>query len=394
MVIHLDKNQLIESLVEALERRGFRVQEKIRLSGISGLMHDIDIYFEYDTPMGVFKGILYVVPDDKDVDKKFLEAVSFELHDLRASKAIVVVSKVTGDVLDIAERLNIDLWDSRKIELFAGVKLPEREVALETYYIKPRIPLNTAEDILKHYEGLGLFLKRKRLVKTDLVYLPLYELTAELTWRKIGEEDIEIRVINVYFETQKGCLASFDNDGTLSVGSRFGDIASLKYDAIIVLKLLVEKSEASFEELSEELEWDEKRLHRVLLTLLDRDLIDIEGERYVPKLPEILLSEVDIRKFYSLEKGRPKEGEILKPKIDILKPYHVLVALNCEVTSRRLIYYPLYIGVYKREGEEAYSFTVIDGNTGKTLDPVEVILGETGVLYDIEHKVRASTTKQ
>lgn len=377
----------LKRLAEALfEKAGFHLQTDVELRGLSGASHVLDIVFEYETPITRFRGFVVVV--EGELTKELVELTYFKLMDLPLDKAVIVVGKEPSvELRELGSRLGIEILCPSKVQMISDrLEAYGHETYARMYHVEPSMDGSAAAEALRRGERHGLFARRS-LVYHELVYVPFYEYSVDVAVTSAGE-GVEIKSATVYFEGVHGGLLSFSADGVPQVDPALRDLDTLSFDAIALLKQLSEHEGLTLEEMIEQLGWDERKVKRVLLMLMDRELVDVSEERYFVRVPETLVKQPRLDTLYRVKPGSPEDGRSVKPRADMGKLAHFLEALNSRVYGRRVIMYPVYVGLYERPGG-AVSCMVIDGNTGRHLEQLELILGDAGVLHQVERAYKA-----
>lgn len=383
----------LKHLVESLfEKAGFHLQTDVEVRGLSGATHALDILFEYKTPITRFRGFAVVV--EGELTKEVVELTYFKLMDLPLDKAVIVVGKEpSAELRELGSRLGIEVLCPSKLQVIADkLTAYEYQVFARTYHVEPLLSERAAVEALRRAERHGIFAKRQVLVYQELVYIPVYEYSVDVAIASAAGEGVEMKSANAYFEGIRGSVLSFASDGTLQMHPVLRDLDTMGFDAIALLRQLSEHEGLTLEEIIEQLGWDERKIKRILLMLLDKELIDLSGEKYVARIPEALVEQPRLSTFYRINPGNPPSGRVVKPRADIGKLAHFLEALNSKIYDKRIIMYPVYVGLYERSSG-TITCMVMDGNTGKHLDQLEVILSDAGVLHQVEHAYRTKVGK-
>jgi len=134
----------------------YDVKHNVKLVGRSGIEHQIDVYAEYKAPLHISKIIIECKSYDKPIDKDIVMKLIYEVQDLGVNRGILVTtSYYTPDAISAAEKYNIDLWDSTRLnKLLKGIKAKEIATYSNVLHVKTTISIEKAREITnKHLTG-------------------------------------------------------------------------------------------------------------------------------------------------------------------------------------------------------------------------------------------------
>lgn len=107
--------------------RGYRVQRNVRLTGVSGVSHEIDVLATYETPLGEVRVAVECKRHASPVMKDAVMKLRDEIQDLGIEKGIIVsTSGFTEGAIRYAKSTNIELWDLPKLKSLLREQARER----------------------------------------------------------------------------------------------------------------------------------------------------------------------------------------------------------------------------------------------------------------------------
>lgn len=302
---------------------------------------------------------------------------------------------------------------SKEIEELAGalgVIVTQAEVwgkqveeKVKDYTVIPRLDTSSARKVFEtrvKSDLLGLFggvlsSKKLRFIGLKLAYFPLR--CYEVLIHKLGEDDevLETSKASLCFETASGSLVGV-RDGVIYIRDELVRLGELDDDAINVLELISSMGAASINEIAEHLgESDRARIITdvlVELGLLEPDynglfhISPIRLENYVS--PLTYLKEENL-----LTEGRPARcSRVLEPGFDLNKLDRIVGAFGL-VKSTLNIYYPLYIGVFRKRKNGNYVdiAAIIDGVIGHRLEELEETIAGSNMVYQLDKIIEEIT---
>ncbi len=377
---------------------GYNVFHNVGKEGRSGVIHQINLYAEYQAPLHTSRLVIETKSDDKPVDKNQIIQILQIVEDIGADKGIIVTTgSFTPGAFQIAENHNIDLWDGNKLsKILEKVKILNQRTA-EFYPpringVVPRINLDQARSIIRtlleeRRQGgfLGIGKVEEQLENLVLWYYPYYEVELECTLyekERVGlfnkKEIGKIISAQISIDALTGEIIDLDNG---IIVYPFGSICRFSEEEIILLRTFARGWFLKGRLLAAG--YSPGRLERVFKILLSKGLIQRArlGSRcyYRSNLAEwIIATEVRAalslypRKIQSL--GTFYEIKMLNQPLQLfpgnpLEPSEVIEALINrwpETVIRRIeiLHYPFYV-FHLRRPDGSRRVEALDGVTGQ-----------------------------
>ncbi len=323
-----------------------------------------------------------------------------ELAKLRVAESLPIAIVVTRDepskdIQELAGALGVIVT-----QLGLELKLEEQ---VKNYTVIPRLDDNSARKIFESKvkgDLLGILggmlaSKKVRFVGLKLVYFPLR--CYEVLVHKLDEEDeaLEARKANLCFETATGSLVSI-KDRMLYIREELVRLGELDDDAVNVIEIVSSIGSASLNEIAEHLGGTE-RARIITDVLVELGLLepDYNGLFHVSPLHlEDYTSPITYFKNEGLlTEGRPaKCSKVFEPGFDLGKLDRIVRAFGL-VESTSNIYYPLYIGVFRKTKNEKYVdvATIIDGVTGERMEDMEETIADSNMIYQLDRVIEEIT---
>ncbi len=380
------KKELTDTLCNLLNRIGLEVERDAPVEGKSGITYNFDLIARFFCKIFTINiGILVKTGETLTVDD--IIKIHGIHEDTGLDKIVVVTDKsVSPQVKSLSSYYSIGLVDVEKLSnVGAAFNITQMKV-LRYYYVKPKISINEAAKRAKCDKRLFGSCKGKH-VATILGYLPIYEYKVSLESPHKGETQIEFRETELDFESIRGSMVSIDDEGTIRIENLLVNIGDIPFEVVEVARYIAEHGPLTKEELSEIVSIDDRKLERIILVLMDKMIIDVYGDTYAIKPLSVPKKYRSVSQAYSLERGTPHEGETLHPYVSPEKLEYLLEAFGT-VHGIKLVYYPVYINIYERNGG-IYRVKLVDGNTGKRLDDFEELLEHTDDIRRIISKIGA-----
>ena len=359
----LDLERLI---AEIFRNAGYSVNHNVRLTGRSGVIHQIDVYVEYRAPLHLSRIIIECKSQDKPIDKDAVIKLIHEVDDLGVDKGILVTtSYFTSDAISIAKGYNIDLWDYIKLQEIMK-KIPSRKIGLlsNVFHIKPNITIETALKIAKKsleirhgipgiYSKFELnilkikpveIIEKGSVKETIIVFYPFYELNIDAIIYEKEENSIKRKIINtnIIIEGVKGSLCCYN--------SKIGVIEKLTLPPLtdeegITFQILM-KGSITVNALASLLSCSTSKARKILQGLVVKGLAEMI--RYGSstlyelriKIPNIL-SFSTISSELMLNQGLPKEGFMIEPNLSLREIEKTIKLLwKGNIKEYKILYYP------------------------------------------------------
>ncbi len=272
-----------------------------------------------------------------------------------------------------------------ELETFlAGMKTPVDESA-HHMYLEPDLTVEEVRQLAEKHRGW--IIKKGDFLGALLVYIQLY--CFDVDWHAIDyvSEVLEHTTATLCFDSVTGSVVYFDEG--LRVSGDWQGLAQLSEEAIMVLKRVSELGEASIAELREEL-GGEIGVDSIVEVLVGKRLLEPSGvDIFTLSEPPLNASgfEQEIMKRFSrnIREGKPECEFMVNPRANIYNIIRILSAYG-SVRSRKTIYYPLIVMVYRRQVRDRnIEVTIlVDGMTRNRVAEIEELLGESPAVADID----------
>lgn len=183
--------QNLERRVAAyFERHGYRATTNVKVTGRSGLVHELDVLAERSDAAGTHRVAVECKAWRSPVEKDVVYKLERVVQDAGLSKGVLVsVGGVYAGARVAAEQANIDVWGPDEVrhhlgdEALAGLPLavPDRALGVTAAVSRGHAEREVMR-ARRGFAGIG----GEGLVSLDLVWLPAYELRLAITWIRPG----------------------------------------------------------------------------------------------------------------------------------------------------------------------------------------------------------------
>jgi len=382
----------LRPIVSALRDAGFRVDCEPRIKQATTR---VEGPCRFEGRFGPFKirGVLLYAAEPDDAILR--ELIQYKLEYKAQVAVLASAVHVPPGLRAVADALGIVIVEPEKAVADAARRLEE----VTDYTVKARIDRGQAEAIFREkiaasLKGLlgGVF-SGVRVTFEGLV-LAYYKFRCYDTMLHAidkSDEALESEETRLCFETATGTLVGYE-DGRLVVYDELTRLGELDDDAIAVLEQLSKIGTMSLNEIGE-LIGGIDRARIVVDILLEFGLVEVEVGDQVSIAPLELSDYRDLLTWLEgeglLVKGRPPScAETLGPGFDEKKLDRIVSALGL---VRRVynVYYPIYIGVFrKRKNEKAIDVSILlDGVTGKRMEDFEELIADSYVVFKLDEIV-------
>jgi predicted transcriptional regulator len=359
------------------QSKGYYARHNARLTGISGVEHQIDVYAEYRAPLHTSKIIIECKHYDQPVNKDIVMNLINEVRDLGVDRGILVTtSYFTPDAVSTAKHYPMDLWDGNKLrELLNEIQASrEIEVPANFYLVHPRLSEDRDRAIME--KRLKGFFGRKGVVKQcTTIYYPFYQAEVKGKIRLKKKEKIAEGVILVdalfrgicFFDKKKGieCI----------------HIPKLSREEAETLEVLIEQGWLTTTAIAALLGYSTAKTRRVLQGLVAKKVVEEETwanrrKEYSPGSYDRnydisrLLKEIPRTIIPGVKKPESMEGlKTLKPKISYGDVEDIVTLLwKGKAENIRMIYYPIYACIIiEQKGESVKTIDLVTGKENKKL---------------------------
>lgn len=347
-----EKGYLFEDVVERYFRLlGYRVERNVRLAGLSGATHEIDVLIYKGSTKGVVEAKNY----DRPVPKEWVMKASNVARDVGAAEVYVVsASGFTPDAVKVAEVLSVRLLTLE--DMTRELSRAEDSQSLQTYYVKPSIGVRTVRERASKYTIKRFFKPVEEVSEVELLYHPFYAFEVEHTYvEEVGvllKKEVEKkRKFTILASAVHPCLPVVEEDRVVLV-----DVKPVTKDEAELLEVLAESEKplrvADLEDLTG---WSRQKVSNMLSKLLDGGLVEYEEkedergrivrEYYtaVPHLDELEETYEVLVPERALTSGSP-DGNLVDPKIPSANLAATISSLftDLKVCEKRLVYLPVY----------------------------------------------------
>jgi len=345
-----EKGHLFEDVIaKYFEIKGFRVKKNVRMHGVSGAVHEIDVLLEKHNMVSIVEVKNYRRP----IPKEWVMKAYNVAKDIGASDVYIVSSKgFTPDAVKVAMVLGVKLLDLD--EIVKEVKMIKEKESIKMFHVKPAYGSRLLKEYASKFLLKKFFKPIEKVGKHELEYHPFYVLKAELTYvvevGTIFKREIEKRKnIRVILSATCPCLLDYEDNHCSLI-----KIPALNDNELELLQIIMDKAGdkgISYDDLLDITEWSTRKLSRILNSLIKKEVIEEDevGEedyRYYSLIPspeeldeihEIVLGEEP------LESGKPTQGKIIEPKISVPQAKALVRKLyGVEVLDAKLVYLPVY----------------------------------------------------
>ena len=363
----------LEKLVTKLfQSKGYDAKHNIKLTGKSGVEHQIDVYAEFRAPLHISKVVIECKSYDKPVDKDIVMKLIHEVDDLGVDRGILITtSYFTPDAVSIAEGYNIDLWDGSKLrELLGDAVVEEIATPMNIYHIKPII---SAEDSVKVVDDSlkGLFGKKGRIEAHSSIFVPFYEVDVEARIQEVKgvfKKRVEERIVNtrILVDAITGTLCTYlSRSGVAPVYI----LPKLSDEERRAFKILMTSGSVTVSAIASLMSCSTAKARKILQGLVAKGVTEMR--RYRRSIFYQLRTEIPdpsslqcVSSILKMEMGKPHEDIVIEPTLS-LTSVEELVQLFWEghVKGYRTVYYP-YHACKIAEDEKRY-IKAIDMMTGR-----------------------------
>ncbi len=375
-------DQALSSIVESLKAQGARVRCKgPSYNGVTGLcIADVSIG-------GIPLRVLIV--GVKSATPHTVKAVLEEKVDEDAHIAVLVAREPVDETV---------------AELLAGIAglvvVPESLIRGEAreeapvYVIPHVVNRSDAEKvfrgrILSSLKGfLGVFSQKKiEFVAASEAYLRLrcYKLTIHV----IDEvpEALEAAEASLCFETASGSLVEFDEEEGLRVSDVLVRLGELEDETIEVIQLLAKNRTASIAEIAEHVGSFEKA--RVIVEILaEFGLVEFTSDEAVRiSLPTLAEYRASMDRLLSLARRSEKPScEDVLGLEEVADKLDRIVGAFGSIEEVADIYYPLYVGVFKKykDSKSIDVAIILDGVSGERMEDLEELIASSPAVFKLD----------
>jgi len=368
--------------------KGYFVKHNVKLTGRSGVKHQIDIYAEYRAPLHTSRIIIECKAYDEPVSKDTVMKLIQEVEDLGADKGILITtSYFTPDAVSTAKGHNIDLWNGVKLrELLSEIKIEETEkisTPKNIFYVKPAVSIQKAIEVVDDMLTGFLGHKKGLIEASTIIFYPFYELdviNAKIHETKgflIKTTEEKIVDITILIDAVTGALCSYTvpQSAFTKQITRVMHLPTLTDEEKRALKIILHTEYITTSALSSLMACSTAKARKILqglaikgvLTMIRRGLYRLEI-----KLPDPTLLK-PVSHNLKLETNKPSKGHTIKQVLNINEVKETVKLLfEGQIKDYRLIYYPYYTCKINEE-EKRYIIAVdmqnnaIDKETGKIL---------------------------
>ncbi|MCE4600092.1 MAG: hypothetical protein F7C38_00800 [Desulfurococcales archaeon] len=381
--------------LDELRRLGFKVECRPELlsNGARDIVETGPCLFE--GPLGPIKvkGLLVITEKPDPVLLK--EIARIRISESRPLAIIVSKDNPGKDVEALASTLGILV---STLEAKLKTHKPSKE-----YTVIPQLDDSAARRI---FEGkvkgslLGLLggvlaPKKVRFMGLRLVYFPLR--CYDLLIHKLDEEAeaLESRRSTLCFETATGTLVEA-RDGVIRLREELVRLGELEDEAVRVIEIVSSIGKASLSEIAEHL-GDIERARVTTDVLVELGLLEPDYEGLFRVTALHLEDYGDPIAYYSERKllieGKPaKCTRRFEPGFELSKLDRIVKAFGL-VEAVSTVYYPLYIGVFRKFKNERYVdvTTIIDAVVGERLEDLEEAIADSNMIYQLDMIVEEVT---
>lgn len=401
IVTAYEKGHLFEDVVEKyFELLGYRVEKNVKIRGLSGAVHEIDVLLSKDGEKGVVEAKNY----NKPIPKEWVMKASSVAKDVGATQVFVVsASGFTPDATKVAEVLGVKLLVLD--DMIKDLKKNLEATTVPVFHVKPKCKENKVKELaFKHVEK-RFFKPIEEVGEIELIYYPFYVFEVEFTYVEesgvLFTKEIKKKMkLAIVTSALKPAVAVI-GDSTTQKSSDIIDLISTVREALVIdaasiffmeissitkeeaelLKVIDESEEPPrIKDLEKELKWSREKISRLLSSLEEKGLVERETEESdtgrtvnvyysnIPSLSELGEAGKLLAPENVLEPGAPS-GYTVDPRIASANILTALMSLydNLEIHNRRLVYIPIYrVKMYSIK-DDTYRYLYISASTE---DPV------------------------
>jgi hypothetical protein len=373
--------KLEELLAMLFKSKGYDARRNAKLTGRSGVEHQIDVLAEYRAPLHVSKIIVECKAYDKPIDKNIVMKLIHEVGDLGADRGILVTtSYFTPDAVSTAEGYNIELWDGAKLsEFLKDIPIEEVSVPGNAFYVKSSIP---AEEAIRVVDKVltGLFGKKGSIESSFMTFHPFYELNIDAKiyeMKGLVTKKVEERIVNstVLIEALVGLLCNYDlKAGVIPLVS----LPTISEEERMIFKTLLNQGSITVSALASLMSCSTDKARKLLQGLVAKGIalmvqqgrMTLYQSRVRVPDPSLLTS---ISSNLKIEVGVPKEGVVVDPKLSVSNVEELVKLLwDGHVKDYKIIYYPYYACKVNEQGKRYVM--AVDMQNGKVDNTMTKIL--------------------
>lgn len=375
-------------IVEALRDKGFRVAcepEAISPTLRRRVLQGPCLFSGTLGPLRI-KGVLVLV------DYTTSEVVK-ELAMVRLKKGVPLALVVSRDP---PPRELVELASIMGVGVVQAEFKPPSESGPVEYVILPEINEEAARKIFEtkvRSSLTGIFggvLSSKKVVfaGSRLAYIVIACYDVLLHIREHGEV-LEAQRSSLCFETATGSLVGVEK-GRLRVREEFSRLGELNEEAIRILEIIAGGGRVTMAEIVEHF-GDPERARMLVDFLVELGLVEPDYEGFFHVVEPRIEDYVSLKEYYAgkgkLVEGRPaKCARVIEPVFDLSILDRIVKAFGL-VETESLVYYPIYVGVfrkYKNHKKYVDTAVIIDGVTGERLEDLEEILVDSNAIYQLD----------
>ena len=376
-----EKGLKLEELVTFIfKNKGYNAKHNVKLTGRSGVKHQIDVFAEYKAPLHVSKIIVECKSYDKPIDKDIVMKLIHEVEDLGVDRGILVTtSYFTPDAVSTAEQYNVDLWDGIKLkELLKEQPIEKIKIPSNLFYTGPLISVQEAVKRIDK-ELRGMFGRRGNVEESHLVFYPYYEVDIDA---RIYEEEGVIRKkvrqkivsVTVLIDALTGWLCDYEAKNGIVGVLRLPELSD---EEVRVFRML-SRGNLTTPALASMLSCSTAKARRIVQGLVAKGIAGQQSYKrqtfyYLRiKVPNPLSLRC-ISSNLKIENGEPKEEVIkISPTLSLEKVEKLAnYAWEGTVSSYKTILYPYYISkIIEKEKKYIKAIDMVSGKVNERISEI------------------------
>ncbi|MEM4489469.1 MAG: restriction endonuclease [Desulfurococcaceae archaeon] len=373
-----EKGHLFEDVVvRYFKLLGYSVEKNVRVRGLSGAVHEVDVLISRDGAKSVVEAKNY----SKSIPKEWVMKASNVAKDVGATEVYVVsTSGFTPDAVKVADVLGVKLLSLD--DMVRELRRAMDSATLMMHYVRPRFKKRTTKEEALKYVVKKFFRPIEEVYEAELVYYPFYAFSVEYVYVEetglLSRREIEKRtrftiLVNAVYPT-----VPVVKEGSLTLT----ELTPVTNDEAELLEVLSGgEKPLSISDLEDRLGWSRQKISRLLSKLEERGLIEYEEEKSntgrtinvyystVPSIDELNeASKLLVPDDGWLEQGKPKDSAV-EPRISSV---NVVATINGLYTSlriheRKLIYIPIYRVKMCSTEDDTYRYIFFVASTDKPI---------------------------
>jgi len=358
-----EKGHLFETVVaKFFEYKGYRVGKNVRVRGLSGALHEVDIVLERN---GRLVGVVEAKNYDKPVPKEWVMKIYEVGRDVGALEVYVVsASGFTEDAEKVARVLGVQLLNLD--DMIREVERVEGLGQIPILHVKPVYDENTAKEYASRHARRRLFKPVEEATHVSLVYVPFYLVEGEYVYLEerglIFTRQYEVRRRVQLLALASGLSMLYCEEDLCELV----EIPLLSDEEAKLLSTMLSLGEGLYyDDLEEETGWSRSKLSRVVNSLVDKGLVEVEEDEngrkifttVFPALREFEESTRIILEEASLVDGAPSGGEVREVTVPPSNIKALVKRLfNIEVKDAKILYLPVYRVKLESLTDETYRY--------------------------------------